>query len=222
MKILAVALFLASFASGAQAAVLEEYTTGTATPTTVGGYDMTDFAFTGGNGTTTTTSISSPISGSLSFFDRGGNLSPMVVNRADNVGWWNNGEATDYDVFLTGETLITILLPENTRAFSFNVGAVLSSTSRNAWLTAAESAGSGVSKTWFNVSSNNTPGFGIYADNSNGGCSAITSVTIDPVFWGFGNFAINQNSCASVPESSSLYLLAIGLFGLLFVARRKA
>ncbi len=146
----------------------------------------------------------------------------MVIDQANNVSWWNNGEAFDYDVFLTGENLITILLPENTRAFSFNVGANLSSTSINAWMTAEESTGSGVSKSWFNVNRDNTPGFGIYADNSNGGCSALTSVTIDPVFWGFGNFSINQSSCRSVPESSSMYLLAIGLFGLLFVARRKS
>ncbi len=221
MKILAVVLFLASFASTAQAAVLEEYATDTATPTTLGGYDVTDFAFTGIT-TGTTTSILSPLGGSLSFLDRSGNATNMVRSTANNTSWWNNGEAVDYDVFLTGLSLVTIMLPENTRAFSFNVGADLSSTQTNAWLTAAESTGSGVSKSWFNVNRNNTPGFGIYADNSNGGCSALTSVTIDPVFWGFGNFSINQGSCASVPESSSLYLLAIGLFGLLFVARRKA
>ncbi len=219
MKILPVVLFLASFATGAQAAVLESYATGTPTPTTLGGYTMTDFAYTGGSGTTT--SILSPLGGSLSFIDRNGIAAPMVIDQANNVSWWNNGEAADYDVFLTGESLITILLPENTRAFSFNVGADLSSTGNNAWLTAAETTGSGVSKTWFNVNRNNTPGYGIYADNSNGGCSALTSVTIDPVFWGFGNFSINQSNCASVPESASIYLLAIGLFGLLFVARRK-
>ncbi|VAW97144.1 hypothetical protein MNBD_GAMMA23-1282 [hydrothermal vent metagenome] len=220
MKILPVILFLASFASGAQAAVLQTYTTGTATPTTLGGYDMTDFALTGASGTTT--SILSPLSGSLSFINRYGNASPMVINQADSVSWWNNGEAFNYDVFLTGESLITILLPENTRAFSFNVGADLGSTGLNAWLNVGESTGAGLGNTMFNVNRNNTPGFGVYADNSNGGCSALTSVTIDPIYWGFGNFSINQSNCViDVPEVSSLYLFGLGLLGLLVVARRK-
>lgn len=221
MKILPVVLFLASFATGAQAAVLQTYNNVEATSPILGGYTMTDFAYTGVT-SGTTSSILSPINGSLSFIDRNGNVSDMVRSTADNTSWWNNGESTDYDVFLTGESLITILLPQNTRAFSFNVGADLSSTRTNAWLTAAESTGSGVSKTWFNVNRDNTPGFGIYADNSKGGCSALTSVTIDPVFWGFGNFSINQSSCVTdVPEASSMYLFGLGLLGLLIVARRK-
>lgn len=222
MKILPVVLFLASFATGAQAAVLQTYNNGEATSPILGGYTMTDFAYTGIT-SGTTTSIFSPISGSLSFIDRGRNASDMVRSTADNTSWWNRGEATDYDVFLTGESLITIMLPKNTRAFSFNVGADLGSSSINAWLTANESNGSGVAKTWFNVNRDNTPGFGIYADNSNGGCSTLTSVTIDPVFWGFGNFSINQDSCStSVPEASSVYLFGLGLLGLLLIARKKA
>lgn len=218
MKILSAVLLILSFTSGAQAAVLQSYDSGTATPETLGGYTMTDFGVTGG---TTSSITSSNISGTLNFVDINGDATDMLRTTANSTSWWDNGEATDNDIFLTGLNLVTILLPENTRAFSFNVGAALSSTRTNAWLSAIESTGSGVAKTWFNVSSTNTPGFGIYADNSNGGCSSLTSVTIDPVFWGFGNFSINQSSCASVPESSSIYLLAIGLLGLLFVARRK-
>ncbi len=218
MKILSAVLLILSFTSGAQAAVLQSYDSGTATPETLGGYTMTDFGVTGG---TTSSITSSNISGTLNFVDINGDATDMLRTTANSTSWWDNGETTDNDIFLTGLNLVTILLPENTRAFSFNVGAALSSTRTNAWLSAIESTGSGVAKTWFNVSSTNTPGFGIYADNSNGGCSSLTSVTIDPVFWGFGNFSINQSSCASVPESSSIYLLAIGLLGLLFVARRK-
>ena len=222
MKILSAVLLILSFTSGAQAAVLQSYASGAATPDPLGGYTMTDFGVTGIGGTTS--SITSPISGTLSFVNRYGSATSMLRTTADSTSWWKNGEATDNDIFLTGLSLVTILLPENTRAFSFNVGADLSSTGNNAWLSAIEStgSGSGVAKTWFNVNRTNTPGFGIYADNSNGGCSSLTSVTIDPVFWGFGNFSINQDSCAkSVPEASSIYLLAIGLLGLLIVARRK-
>lgn len=211
--ILAGLLGLGFVLNTAQAATLEQYASGTATPTTIGSFAMTDFTL-GTAGTATSY-------GSLNFVDRYGNPEPMVRSTADDTSWWQNGEAGNYDVFLTGEHLITILLPENTRAFSFNVGADVSSTGINAWLSATETTGSGVSKSWFNVNRNNTPGFGIYADSKD--CSsAITSVTIDPVFWGFGNFSINQDTCStSVPESSSVILFGLGLLGLLGLARRK-
>jgi len=201
--------------------ILDTHASGTATPATIGGYAMTDFAITNGMGGSTT-NVMSPISGSLNFLDQNSNPLGMTRRLADDVTWWNNGEASDYDIYTTNNYLITILLPENTRAFSFSVGANLGSTGNNAWLTAAESSGQGIdSQHWFNVSRNNTPSFGIHAGNSNGGCSAITSVTIDPEYWGVGNFSINQDRCAtSVPEPSSVALLALGLLGF-SVFRRK-
>lgn len=199
------------------------YASGTATPTTIGGYAMTDFVF---NDSLSigdrTSSITSLTNGTISFVNAGNNATALGYNTANNVSWWNNGEATDYDIFTTDLSLITILLPENTRAFSFNVGANVGSTGNNAWLTATETDGSGInSKHWFNVNRNNTPGFGIYADNSDGSCSAISSVTIDPDFWGFGNFSINQDSCTSVPEPAPIALLALGLIGLGFMRKKQ-
>ncbi len=222
----AITLFVAtslSLSSQASASlILDTYTSGSATPTTIGGYVMTDFAITNGMGGSTT-NIMSPISGSLSFLDQ--NNSPLAMTRrlADDVSWWNNGEANDYDIYTTSNYLITILLPENTRALSFSIGANLGSTSNNAWLTSTESNGLGIdNQYWFNVNRNNTPGFGIYADNSNGSCSTITSVTIDPEYWGVGNFSINQDRCAtSVPEPSSVALLALGLLGFSLLRRKN-
>ncbi|NOX93033.1 MAG: hypothetical protein GXP18_11475, partial [Gammaproteobacteria bacterium] len=122
------ALTLFGLSSQASAAlILDAYASGTATPTTIGGYAMTDFAVTNGMGGSTA-SVMSPISGSLSFLDENSTALPLSRRLADDVSWWNNGEADDYDIYTTSNYLITILLPENTRAFSFSVGANLGST----------------------------------------------------------------------------------------------
>lgn len=194
--------------------VRNNYATGSATPTTIGGYAMTDFAVTNGAGGSTST-VASPTSGSLSFVDASNDSLSLTRNLADNVSWWNNGESSDYDIFTTDEHLVTILLPENTFAFSFNVGANLGSTGLNAWLTATETDGAGISSMYrFNVNRSNTPGFGIYADNSAGNCSTLTSITIEPDYWGMGNFSIHQNpSSCDVPEPPSIALLALGAMG---------
>lgn len=194
--------------------ILNPYASGTATPTTIGGYAMTDFAVTNGVGGSTT-SVASPISGSLNFIDDGGDPLALTRRLDSDVNWWVNGEGNPYDIFTTDQHLVTILLPENTFAFSFNVGAKVDSTGQNAWLTATESTGTGIdSKYKFNVNNQNTPGFGIYADHSNGSCSTLTSVTIEPDYWGMGNFSINQGSCTTdVPEPSSIALFALGLLG---------
>lgn len=196
--------------------ILESYASGTATPTTIGGYGMTDFAISNtGNIGSTTTSVASPISGSLYFLDDSSDPLALTRNLADNVSWWNNGESNDYDIFTTDQHLVTLLLPANTFAFSFTVGANVGSTGDNAWLTATETDGQGISSLYrFNVNRDNTPSFGIYADNSNGTCSMLSSVTIEPDYWGAGNFSINQGECTtSVPEPPSLALLVWGLFG---------
>ncbi len=202
--------------------ILEEYASGTATPTTVGGYAMTDFAVTNGVGGTTS-STASPISGTLNFVDKNDNPVMMTRSLADSTSWWINGETSDYDIFTTSLNLITILLPENTRAFSFNVGADLGSTGNNAWITAVESLGNGISDQYnFNVNRTNTPGFAIYASNNSNTCSSLTSVTIDPLLWGFGNFSINQDDCSTdVPAPAPIALMALGLIGLAAATRRK-
>lgn len=222
MKVILAGLLLLGFVSNAaQAAVLEQYTTGTATPTTIGSFAMTDFAYTGAT-TGTGTSVASPISGSLFFEDINGDEANMMLSTANYTDndWWANGEGTDYDVYLTSQLhYVTIVLPENTRAFSFNVGANMDA---RGWLSATESTtGSDqLLYTKFTAGPGNAPGYGIYADKDS--CSSITSVTIDPTFiWGFGNFSINQDSCTSVPETSSVFLFGLGLLGLLGLARRK-
>ena len=71
------------------------------------------------------------------------------------------------------------------------------------------------------LSSTNTPGFAVYADNKGGICSSVSSVVIDPTYWGFGNLSINQSECsASVPEPGILTLLGLGLASLGFARIR--
>ncbi|MCF6282647.1 MAG: PEP-CTERM sorting domain-containing protein [Candidatus Polarisedimenticolaceae bacterium] len=211
------ALFISSTANASL--ILEQYASGTATPDVIGGYSMTDFAWDNG---VSVDKVNSPLSGRLKFKDKNRDLLPMTVSSADELSWWNNGEPTNYSTYITDETWIRIILPNNTRAFSFNVGANLTSTNDNAWLKAVSNDGAGtLSKTDFNVNKSNTPGFGIYADNTSGQCHSIKSVIIDPEFWGIGNFSINQSDCTtSVPEPSSIFLLGVGLVGLLFAGRK--
>lgn len=225
VRIISVALLaITSFtvASPASAALmLDHYLSGDPTPGTVGGYAMTDFVNTFSDPSSDTDSVNSPLGGTLKFLDEFDNPLAMAHSSAgNNSSWWKNGEPFNYDIYTTHEPLVKLTLPENTRAFSFNVGAYLNSTRDNAWLTAESSDGFGIdSEYWFNVNKTNTPGFGVYA--TGGECSSITSITIDPLLWGFGNFSINQDSCsARVPEPSIIALFAAGLFGLGFARRR--
>lgn len=206
--------------------MIHEYESGNETPGIIGDYIMTDFAVTNDDSFIATSRIESPLEGTLHFLDINDNPLIMAHSSAEkNQSWWEYGEPNKvdgYDIYTTHIPWVKIKLPDNTRAFSFNVGAdLVVRDGDNAWLTAIESHGAGIdSHYWFNVDENDTPGFGIFADK--GSCSSITSVTIDPwLLWGFGNFSINQDSCsAQVPEPSVIALFGMGLLGVGF-ARRK-
>jgi PEP-CTERM motif len=196
--------------------ILDTFASGTATPETLGGYAMTDFDLVSTGIGTQISTVNSPLGGSVGIEDENGTV---TLGLADANAWWVNGEAGDYNIFTTSTHTIEIILPENTFAFSFNVGV---NTNAGAWFKAYDNTGSyaDLGTVSFGLGTNNTPGFGIYADNSNGSCSSISRITVDPSFiWGVGNFSINQGTCASVPEPSSIALLAIGLLGLGFVRK---
>ncbi len=223
-NILALLFALSTYGLSSQAfasLMLETYASGVATPASVGGFTMTDF--TPLPGSSVTSSISSPISGTLDFIDKNGD--PLLLDQgpvssatdANNVSWWENGESFDYDIFTTGQNWITMLLPEDTYAFSFNVGA---NKSASGWLKAEAYDGSVINKTSITLLGNDkAPGFAVYSDDS---CSAIKSITVEPPFiWGVGNFSISQGNCTTdVPEPSILSLFAAGLLGIGLTRRR--
>jgi len=200
--------------------VLESYGAN-ATPVTIGGYEMTDFAYVEPG--LPTSSVNSPLGGILSFEDVNGNAIALTEDSANDIGWWVNAEGSDYNTYTTSVSWIKILLPANTLAFSFNVGAVYNNAS--GWLDAAASDSTVLGHNNFTVNNTYTPGFGIYSDNSNttaANCSYVSSVIIDPDHWGVGNFSIAQGSCSNtVPEPSIFALMSLGLIGFGLVKRKR-
>jgi len=196
--------------------ILDIYNSGEANPTTID--DHTLIAFDRVEGLASVDSVASPISGEVLFQRKNGTALNLDRSTAVNTDWW--ASAGDYNIFTTSEHWITLLLPANTYAFTFNVGANRRS---SGWLQAEAYDGSVIDKTTFSGFGNSSaPGFGVYSDSSS--CSAIKSITVDPTFiWGVGNFAISQGDCAtSVPEPSGLILFGIGILGLVYISRRRS
>ncbi len=212
------AVFFSSTASANL--ILEEYGSNTATPNTIGSYAMTDFTVVNNSLSGSTSTVESPFGDLLTFTDKNGAILDLTRGLADSTSWWVNGEGSDYDIFTTGVHWVTILLPENTRALSFNIGANLNA---SGWLKATETDGLGINTPHtFNVAPSNTPGFGIYTDNAAGQCSTLTSVTIEPLEWGVGNLSINNDPCATVPEPPTSALFGLGIIGLLLSWRKHS
>jgi len=195
--------------------ILDSYESGDANPTTVGSHTMTAFDLV--TDPASVDSVASPISGEVLFQRENGTALNLDRSKASNTGWW--ASAGDYNIFTTSEHWITLLLPANTYAFTFNVGA---NQRASGWLQAEAYDGSVINKTTFSGFGNSSaPGFGVYSDSSS--CSAIKSITVEPPFiWGVGNFAISQGDCTtSVPEPSVIALFAAGFLGIGFARRRK-
>jgi hypothetical protein len=183
---------------------------GGTSPTTLGGYTMSAFAPETRTGSTVTSSSAAPGTGDVVDF-AGQNMVTSLGLKVQDPSWWQYDQGNVYTVNIASSNYITLLLPENTRAFSFWVGAqVPNGSSNNAWLEAYSGSDS-TGKVYFRTDYNTTPGFGVYSSD---GCSAISKIVIEPSYWGVGNFSINQGTCSEVPEPAPLGLFGAALLGL--------
>lgn len=210
---MAMAIMTIAFTGAANADPIEVVAlSGGEHPETLGGYAMTPFAEPSDGRHRCTPS---PSGGRICFDDGNGNRIGLPAN---DPGWWQYDGSPSPDhgnVFIvTGRSLVDLILPRNTRAISFFVGA---NAPAGAWIRAYDDEHNSTGRIHFPVGRNDTRGFGI----STTGCSSLTRVSVDPVFrWGFGYFSTNQGECQSVPEPGTFALLGLGLLGMALARRR--
>ncbi len=177
----------------------------------MGGYNMTPVPLTtAATGTTVNTlSLTTPLAGDIEFRTQSGSLLDMVV---DTPSWWQHGNDP---VYTTSVDWVEIILPANTQAFSFYVGATWANA--GGWWQAFDNNGNDTGMLDFTVNNQNTPGFGVWNTDS---CGTISKIIVEPQNWGVGDFAISQGNCSTVPEPTTLVLLSLALFSLGFNRRK--
>ncbi len=185
---------------------------GPAGPSTLGGYAMTNFDMQPGfPGTVTSVASPTTTGGSVLFEAQGGGTAMDMT--VDNPTWW--AYADHGNVFTTEIHWIELVMPPNTRAFSFFVGAEFNG---RGWIEAIDSNNARARLDPFYVGPGRTPGFGVYSSNE---CASIDRIIIEPQYWGVGHFAINQSDpcTTTVPEPAPIALFGLGLLAL--VGSRK-
>jgi hypothetical protein len=180
------------------------------TPANVAGmFTMTDFSPDPRADDSAVTSVASPLGGNLQFRSEYG--TPLAMTLDKNSGWFPTAFG---EVYKTSVEWVELILPANTVAFSFYVGA---SSNGTGWVEGFDNDGHSAYQA-FSLSATNTPGFGFAAT---GRCGSISKIVVEPWEWGIGNFAISQGSCATVPEPGTIPLLVTGLLGLVALRRRR-
>ncbi len=174
-------------------------------------FTMTDFPADPRADDTSVQYVDSPLGGSVEFWSMN-QAAPLAMTLDKNSGWF---PAALGEVYKTSVNWVELILPANTRAFSFSVGA---SSSGSGWVEGVDDAGNRAYQA-FSLSASNTPGFG-FASTDN--CGSISKIIVEPWEWGVGNFAISQGSCPTqVPEPDTFVLFAAGVLGLIALRRRR-
>ncbi len=193
---------------------------GTGAPLGVlGGYTMTSFAPDPTPLGTMVQSVNSPISGIVEFEDAAGDplqLRPATVATWQGGNLWSHGYTGDvYVAPLPQINWIELIMPSDTQAFSFGVGASFNGTG---WVEATNDLGDTYYKS-FTVSPGSAKGFGFYTDTTE--CSQLTKIIVEPTEWAIGELAISQGECGTVtvPEPNILILFALGLIGIGYRSR---
>ena len=200
-------VFSLAIAPHANAGLIIQSLAGGVNPDPLGGYDMSGFAVAPAPGPVTE-SAPSLDTGDVVLF-AGQDMTTPLPMTVEDPAWWDYAHGNIYST--NDSNYITLILPENTRAFSFWVGADIAvGQNNNAWFR-AYSETEVTDKEFFRVDRESTQGFGVYSSD---GCSAITKIVVEPPLWGVGNFSINQGTCSEVPEPGSVSLLGAGLLGL--------
>ena len=160
----------------------------------------------------TVTSVASPLGGSVEFWTQNEGA-PLAMTLDANSGWF---PAALGEVYKTSVSWVELVLPANTVAFSFSVGA---SAAGSGWVEGFDDDGHSAYQA-FTLSAASTPSFGFA---STGRCGSISKIVVEPWEWGIGNFAIGQGNCGAttVPEPGTLELLAAGILGLIALRRRR-
>lgn len=201
MRVLLSVIALAAMVTPANAE-LSVVSLGTSSPpATLGGYTMTAFGADSSPVGSSTTSVASPLGGSLSF-------SSSLTHDTIGDGWATWGQGYTGSVYSTSASEVTLTVPGSTGAFDFYAEPNVFST-----YTVTATATDGTTLTQSVAGDAGAAAWGFYSSPGGPTIASIT-VSVDPAAGGFavGEFGIAAQTIA-VPEPSTALIAAVGALG---------